>query len=402
MSSSSLRRAGTVLDVSIRKLPNVLDPSDGTATQGSLFASRAKGAYVWDVEGRRYLDMVLGFGSVVLGHAHDAVDENVIRHLRAGVAPTLRSPLQIELAQLIRRHVPNAELSLFLRTGSDATEAAVRVARAHTGRDRVIRWGYQGWHDWCAPRVQGVPSAYHSLTTTFGYNDLGSLEQLFAAHADEIACLIMMPFEIEQPQAGFLDRCRELAHRHGALFVLDEVRTAFRLAPGGAQEYFGIDADLVAMSKAMGNGYAISALTGPERIMAGAEHISASSVFFRSVDGFAAATATIGEVVGRQVPKRLWELGRQLCDGLRAEIARTGVPARVVGMPLLPFHAFDLPPELEGAAHQVFCRAAARSGVLFHAAHHWFVCAAMTPDDVAHACRAAGDGYRAVRAMLAG
>lgn len=384
----------------MRALPNVLDPGDRDGTGGPLFAARAKGAHVWDLEGNRYLDMVLGYGSVVLGHAHDAVDDAVVERLRSGVAPTLRTPEQAELAELLRRHVPNAEMSLFLRTGSDATEAAVRIARAHTGRDRVLRWGYQGWHDWCAPRATGVPEAYRALTSTFRYNDLENFEELLTSGPGAVACVIMMPFEIEQPRDDFLVRCRELVHRHGALFVLDEVRTAFRLAPGGAQEYFGIDADLVAQSKAMGNGYAISAVSGPEHFMSGARNVSSSSVFFRSGDGYAAALATIRELVDRKVPDRLWDLGRQFTAGLRDEIARSGVPVRVVGMPLMPFHAFDLPAELEATAHQVFCRTAARSGVLFHPSHHWFVCAAMTSSDIAHALEAAKDGYRAVGELL--
>nr|WSZ94866.1 aminotransferase class III-fold pyridoxal phosphate-dependent enzyme [Streptomyces sp. NBC_00857] len=385
----------------MRALPDLLDPGAAAEPDRPLFAARAKGAYVRDVDGRRYLDMVLGFGSVVLGHAHDAVDDAVIEQLRAGVSPTLRTPRQVELAGLLSRYIPNAERALFLRTGSDATEAAVRISRAHTGRERVLRWGYQGWHDWCAPRPPGVPAACRLLTSTFGYNDVAGLERLLATYPDEVACVVMMPLETELPRDDFVARCRELAHRHGALFVLDEVRTGFRLALGGAQQYLGVDADLVALSKAMGNGYAISAVTGRAAVMADAERISATSVFFRGGDGFAAAVATIREIAEQKVPDRLWDLGRRLVAGLGEQIARTGVPARVTGIPPMPFHAFDLPPDLAAAAHREFCRVAARSGVLFHASHHWFVCAAMSPDDIDHAVAAARDGYQAVRQLLA-
>ncbi|MFG2472591.1 aminotransferase class III-fold pyridoxal phosphate-dependent enzyme [Streptomyces canus] len=388
------------MDASIRSSPNLLDRADPAAEGLPLFAERAAGAHIWDSDGRRYLDFILGFGSVILGHAEKAVDDAVVRQLHAGVSPSLRSPRQVELAELLTRHVPGAQRALLLRTGSDATEAAVRIARAYTGRRHVLHWGYHGWHDWCAPRAPGVPDEYRSYTSAFAYNDLDSLSELFARHRGDVAGVIMMPLELEEPRDDFLRRCAELAHRHGALFMLDEVRTGFRLALGGAQQYYGVEADLTALSKAMGNGYPIAAVTGPAEIMSAAERTSHSSVFFRSTDGSVAAIATITALADRGVSKVLWERGEQFTAGLRDAIGATGVPARVVGLPVMPYHAFDLPPGPAAQAHRMFCRTAAAEGVLFHPAHHWFVCAAMTPADIACAVEAAAAGYRAVQQLV--
>jgi glutamate-1-semialdehyde aminotransferase len=397
----SLARDGMRLDASICTIPHLLSSNEERGHGAPSFAARAKGPYIWDLVGRQFLDLMLGFGSVVLGHAYDAVDEAVIAQLRNGVAPTLRAPTEIGLVRLLARHVPNAQMSLLLRTGSDATEAAVRIARAFTGRRFIFHWGYQGWHDWCAPRAAGIPESYRSYTKTFTFNNLESLEELFSLYRGDVACVIMMPMELEKPVGDFLSCCRELARSEGALFIFDDIRTGFRVAMGGAQEYFGVSADLVTMSKAMGNGYAISAVSGRREIMQAASDISVSSAFFRSADGIAAANATIGELESRHVPGRLWELGRHLVAGLDAAIARARLPARVIGLPVMPFHAFDLPAQLSNAAHKEFCRAAAAEGVLFHPSHHWFVCAAMSFADIDTAVEAAGAGYAAVRRLLA-
>jgi glutamate-1-semialdehyde aminotransferase len=208
----------------------------------------------------------------------------------------------------------------------------------------------------------------------------------------------MMPYEIEPPAPGFLNEARELAHSHGALVVFDEVRSGFRLALGGAQQYFGANADLVALSKAMGNGFPISAVGGSAMVLSSLRHISHSSSFFRSADGAAAALATITELERRAAIPHTWELGRRLMDGLARASAREGVVARPVGLPPMPFQSFELPPQLELFAQRLFCNAARESGVLFHPTHHWFMCDAMSNEDIDHAVDAAGAGYRAVAA----
>jgi glutamate-1-semialdehyde aminotransferase len=398
---TNLISRGISADAAVAALPDLIDrESPHEFTPG--YASHAKGAHVWDTDGRRYVDLLLHFGSISLGHADDVVDEAVIRQIRRGISSTLRSPLHVELAELLQEQIPGAEQILLLRTGSDATTAAVRVARAYTGRERVARWGYHGWHDWAAPRRGGIPSAIGELTDAFSYNSSDSLKVVLEAHPEEFACVIMMAAEIDEPLPGFLAAVRSLAHRHGAVFILDEVRSGFRLGIGGAQELFGIQADLATFSKAIANGYALSAVTGSSEVLRAAATTSLNSSFFRSADGAAAAIATISELKRRETIGHMWELGQRLQDGLAERAAAAGVPARPVGFPPTPFHAFDVPENMQIMAHRAFCRGGIENGVIFHPRHHWFICDAMDESDLELALDAASEGYRRVGEVLAG
>lgn len=395
-SARLLERARRV-DAGLLRQPGVIGSRSGEAPV-PVFADRAEGPYLWDADGNRYVDFVLGFGAVVLGHAHPVVTDAVCAQLARGVSPTLHSSLEPDLAELLVSVIPGAEMALLLKTGSDATDLAVRLARAHTGRPRVLRWGYHGWHDWCAPRNAGLPPGAQQHVGSFPYGDLDSLARTLSNCPGEVACVIMMPLEAEPPEPGYLEAVGALAHQHGAVFVLDEVRSGFRLALGGAQEYFGVRADLVALSKAMANGHPISALVGRREILYSTELISASSLSFRSSDGIAAALATIRSIRAGNVIGVLWERGRELITGLRRGAARHGIPVDVVGLPPMPFQYFRYLSAVQRRnAEDVFYAETRRRGVLFHPTHQWFTCAAMSADDVALAVDAAAAGYAAVR-----
>lgn len=397
-----LWHAGMV-DASILGIPNILDrrllPQDGLP----LFATSAKGAYLTDLVGNSVIDMICGFGSIILGHADDEVDEAVISAIRSGVSRTIRVPDQVALARRLCSLIPNADLVFPVKTGSDATSLAVRLARAATGRDIVLRWGYQGWHDWCAPRDLGIPAAVRQLTKVVPYDSYGDIEAFereIDLYKQNLACLIMMPFEVEAPPQGFLEECRTLVHKAGGLFILDEVRSGFRVALGGAQQYYRVDADLCAFSKAIGNGYSIAAVTGPRQLFSPIGDISASSLYFRNADGFAAGIATLEALESRRVTDRLWQLGRQFQDGIARAAQLAGVPIRVTGLPVMPYHSFGLPREMELEMNSVFCIAAYRHGTLFHPDHHWFISDAMTPNTIAAAVDAATAGYKAVHRRM--
>ncbi|GHE67726.1 aspartate aminotransferase family protein [Streptomyces capitiformicae] len=361
-----------------------------------LYGERASGAYVWDVDGNRYLDFILAYGTIILGHADPVVSEAVIREIRDGFAITLRKKVQVELAELLISVVPHADRVFLLKSGSDATSAAVRLSRAHTGRERVIRWGYNGWHDWCANRPAGVPQSAQQTVSTFKYNDLASLEQEFRRYPGEVACLLMMPFEEEPPADGFLAAAADLARQHGALFVLDEMRSGFRVSLGGAQERYGVQADIVTFSKAMANGYPISAVVGREEVMRAVGEVHIGSTFHVNGAEMAGAVATITQLRDSDALKRIEELGAILQRGLAEQIARSGLDAHVLGVPQMPFMRFQYTDDaVQRRIQDAFYTETTRCGVLFHPNHHWYISAAMTHDDIDAALDATAQGFRA-------
>ena len=177
------------------------------------FGSRGRGARIWDVDGNRYVDWILCFGTIVLGHSHPVVNAAAVTEIEEGFALPLTRPVQTDLAETLVELIPCAEQVLFMKAGSEATSAAVRLARLATGRDKIVRLGYHGWHDWSCTRDAGIPTVVRDLTLTFTYNDLDSLRAVLEAHRDQVACVIMWPCEIETPDPGFLEGVKELAHR---------------------------------------------------------------------------------------------------------------------------------------------------------------------------------------------
>lgn len=359
--------------------PDIIPAKNGRTTYPRYFA-RGRGAYIWDVDGNRYVDYMLGYGPVVLGHAEPRVLESVRRELANGycIAP-LWSPRQVELTELLSSVIPGAEAAYLLKTGSDANSTAVRLARIHTGRDKVVRWGYNGWHDWAVSSPAGVPAGIRSDTLLFDHSP-DSLHSVFEAHPGQIACVLTMPFEADVIPGDRLSLLAEITRAHGALFILDEMRSGFRLALGGAQEHFGVIADLVTTSKAMANGHPISAVMGRAEIMACLARTRISSTFFASPVEMAAALTTIEILRDTDALPRIWSLGRHLQQGLADLIRRYDAPAAVVGYPPMPFLRF------QGVTSQVlaqsFCALLAEEGVLAHPDHQWFLSAAHTSENI--------------------
>ena len=343
---------------------------------------RGDGARVWDVDGNEYLDYHMGVGPVSLGYRHPAVDEAIRRQLDDGITFSLMHPLEVEVSELVAELVPGAEMVRFGKSGAEATSAAIRLARAYTGRDKVVSCGYHGWHDWyigTLPPKAGVPTAVQELISTFAYNDLASLE---AAIDDETAAVIMEPMTFDWPDPGFLEGVKEIAHRHGALFVMDEIWTGFRWALGGAQEYFGVIPDLATVSKGMGNGVPISALVGPREIM----RVLDGTVFFYSTFGgealaLAGTKATLEVMRDEPVHEHLERLGGRLRDGYNALAASHGLAdvtaCKGHGARTLVTFAGDADPLVQKSLVQ---QELIRDGILWTGFHT--MCWAHTDDDV--------------------
>ncbi|MBR9974170.1 MAG: aminotransferase class III-fold pyridoxal phosphate-dependent enzyme [Bacteroidetes bacterium] len=291
------------------------------------FVDRAKGAHLWDVDGNEFIDYNMGIGPISLGYAYSRVDEAIRAQLERGITFSLVHPLEVEVAELIREVVPNAEMVRYSKSGNDVTSAAVRLARAFTGRDTVLCCGYHGWHDWyiaTTDRNRGIPRAVQDLSYTINYNDL---ESVIDALDDDTACVILEPVVFDEPKNRFLHELKAVCERNGTLLIFDEMWTGFRLALGGAQEYFDVKADLACFSKAVANGMPLSVLTGRADVMSLLEQ----DVFFYTTFGgealsLAAAKATIEEMRAQPVHEHLFRLGARLRDGFNAIAAQVSMP----------------------------------------------------------------------------
>lgn len=289
------------------------------------FVQRAKGSQVWDVDGNQYVDFINSLAAVTLGYSDPDVTAAVKAQLEDGVIFSLPHPIEFMVAEKMREMVPCAQMSRFGKNGSDATAGAVRLARAFTGREHVAVCGYHGWQDWyigSTLRNRGVPQATRELTHAFGYNDLASLERLFAQWPDQIAAVVMEPMNVAEPLPGFLAAVKELAHRHGALLVFDETITGFRYANGGAQEHFGVTPDLATFGKGVANGYPLSVVCGRADIMGLMEEIFFSFTFGGETLSLAAALATLNKLQRQPVTATLASQGQKVLDGVAALIAR--------------------------------------------------------------------------------
>jgi glutamate-1-semialdehyde 2,1-aminomutase len=349
-----------------------LSKGPGMFVEGAypVFLERGRGCRVWDVDGNEYVDWILGLASITLGYAYPAVTEAVARQLERGSIFSLPHPLEVEVSERLAALIPCAEMVRFLKTGSEADAAAVRVARAATGRDIVIYSGYAGWHDWYAittPRSKGIPKDFSRLVLPFEYNALASLEVALAAHHGGVAAVVMEPVLLEAPAPGFLAGVKAAAHRHGALLIFDEIVSGFRWAAGGAQEYFGVVPDLATFGKGMANGLPLAAVVGRAELMREFEDVFVSSTFGGDTLALAGCLATLDEYARRPVIDHLWRMGRRFQDGFAALAGRLGVPARAIGYPVHPKIVVDHPsPEAQRLLMSLFLQETAARGVVFH------------------------------------
>lgn len=280
------------------------------------YLSKGKGSHVWDVDGNEYIDFNMGIGPLSLGYSYPVVDDAIKRQLEDGITFSLMHPLEVEVAELLREIIPNAESVRYSKSGADVTSAAIRIARAYTGKTKVLCCGYHGWHDWYVSTIArnaGVPEATKELTYTFDYNNINS----FLNSIDEdVAAVILEPVVFEAPKNDFLYKVAEICKLNHIVLIFDEMWTGFRMALGGAQEYFGITPDLATYSKAVANGMPLAILTGKREIM----QVLEDDVFFFTTFGgealsLAAAKATINEMIDKDVIAHLETLGGQLKEG---------------------------------------------------------------------------------------
>ena len=352
-------------------------PSNWVGGVAPTHLQRGEGARVWDADDNEYIDYTMGLGPVVLGYDYPPVRDAVEAQIRDGTVFSLPHPLQIEVAELFTEVVPCAEMVRFAKNGNDVTTAAAKLARAYTGRDVIATQGYHGWSDvWMGAGAmnRGVPEIISSLTESFAYNDLASLEAIFEAHPEDVAAVVTTPVNLDPPEDDFLEDVRALCDDHGALLVFDEVLTGFRFALGGAEEFFGVAPDIGCFAKGMANGYPIAALAGRADVM---KTIEADDVFFSMTYAgealsLAATKATIEVVRDEPVIETITARGGALRDGYNDLAAEYGLSERTEarGYPQRFLTRFsDAEGDSEPAAKSLFMQECLDRGVLFSGTH---------------------------------
>lgn len=381
--------------------------------------SYGEGPYVVDADGNKYLDTICGLASMTLGYpqiidecdaldpTEDLISNAVIRQIvKRGHAFSLANELEAEVAEKICAMIPCAEMVRFVKSGSEATEAAIRVARKATGRDLIltVKEGYHSWHSWFQAIKQehpGIPELYTRMVHALPYNDLSHFRQSFeqcAVDGYKVAAVILEPCHYEPPAPGFLEGLRELCTQYGALLIFDEMVTGFRWANGGAQESFGVTPDLATFGKACANGYPLAFLCGKREYMQHADVVSGT--FGGDCVGLAACNAVLDIYKAEPIIERLWERGRQFQDGFNMHAVTMGIGATCDGFPVKPRIKFTYDDaKTNTLALSLFVQEMARCGVLWHPAGG-NISAAMTPADINMAIRACNESLMEVKKAI--
>ncbi len=334
--------------------------------------ARANGCYFWDMEGKKYLDMVLALGPMILGYANKRIDRMVKKQIESGTIFSLPSPKELELARLLKEVVPCAEMSRFLMNGNEATTGAVRLARYITGRNHIAKCGYHGFQDWSIcnkeGRNSGVPALIKTLTHDFVYNNVASLEKIFNDYHSQIAAVIMEPVSSDKPQGRFLEKVKAAAHKNGAILIFDEMITGFRWALGGAQEYFNVVPDLACFGKAVANGYPISIIAGKAEFMKRMDEIFVSTTFGGFVPSVVASIETI-KVMKEfgDVQQHLHQMGDYLIKEGNRICFEDRLPVKFVGYGPHPVMKINIPDDYEARVWKTFIyQEMNKAGILFN------------------------------------
>jgi len=293
-----------------------------------LFMQKAKGCHTWDIDGNKYIDLVSSLASVTLGYQNPAVNSAVKRQLRKGTIFSLPGKLEYEVAEKIVNLVPCAETVRFGKNGSDATSAAIRIARAFTGRKIVAVCGYHGWQDWfigSTSRNKGVPNEISNLTKTFAFNNLASLNEIFTSNSGDVAAVILEPMNSTWPIEGFLSEIRRMCSDNGTILIFDETITGFRFAKGGAQEFFRVVPDLTTLGKGLANGFPLSAVVGKREIMSEMSEIFFSGTFGGELLSLAAANEVLRMYQKEDIIGQLTASGDLLSELTNDEIVNHGL-----------------------------------------------------------------------------
>lgn len=366
------------------------------------FFERGSGCRVWDVDGNQYIDFMCSWGPNLLGHHHPVVDAAAQRQQVLGDClngPTARF---VELAERFVERSAHADWALFQKNGTDATTACLMIARAATGRRKVLvaTKAYHGADPWCTPQPAGVTAEDRAHLIHFNYNDIPSLEAAVERAGDDLAAIVCASFkhdlgvDQELPTREFAQRARALCDQAGAALILDEVRAGYRIHRAGTWETVGVRPDLSAWSKAIANGYALAAVTGTDALREAATRIYITGSFWSGGVAMAAALATLEVTETTDLVGHLQRVGQRFRDGIAAQSASHGVPLRQTGPAAMPLILFQDDAGFDKGA--VFTAEALRRGVYLHPKHNMFFSLAHTESDVDQALQATDEAFALV------
>ncbi len=373
------------------KRPDALFGTGGGPTR----MTRAAGCRVWDDNGRGYVDFVMALGAVALGYGHTDVNRAATAAIAAGVVGPLPPVAEEELAEALGAQIPWLERVRFLKTGAEAVAAAVRLARVATGRDEVLGCGYHGWLDWCQGAAEGVPAAVRNLFAELPFNDVAAGREMIRARAPRLAAVVVEPVIVSEPAREWLQMLRVETERAGAILIFDEIKTAFRLAIGGAVARYDLKPapDLVVLGKALANGFPLAVLGGRADLMNAANRTWISSTLATEGVALAAARATLEVFARDDVCGHLHRIGTRLLHGLHdVQRAHPGLVTGVAGIAEMCFLHYAT----EDLARAVALQAAHR-GILFKRTAYNFVCLAHDEGTVDRALAMLHETLRAIR-----
>ncbi len=369
------------------------------------FMERGQGCHVWDIDGNEYIDFMCSYGPIILGHKHPAVEAAVQAQLAAADCQNGPSHHAVELAEKLVGTVSHADWAIFQKNGTDATTTCVTVARATTGKRKILvaRGAYHGAAPWCTPNPKGTVPEDRAHLKRYTYNDIASVDAALEGVADDLAGIVVSPFkhdarfDQELVDPAFARHLRKVCDDTGAALILDDVRCGFRLAHDHSWATVGVEPDLSAWSKAIANGYALAATLGNDRFRDGASKIYVTGSFWFSAVSMAASLATLDELVRGGVAT-MEHAGQRLRDGLAAQARSHGLMINQTGpvqMPLLTFAG-----DTDFAMANTFTGRAAQRGVYLHPWHNWFLSTAHTDDDIDQALVATDEAFAAVRSQF--
>jgi glutamate-1-semialdehyde 2,1-aminomutase len=369
-----------------------------------FFSAKARGSKFWDVDGNEFIDYMCGYGPMILGYGHPAVDGAHQKQLGQSDLNSVASPKMVELAERLVDLIDIAEWAFFAKNGSDVVNYATTIARSATGRDKIvaIRGGYHGTTPWMqAPGHHGVRDADHVDTIRIPWNDVGAFEQVINAHPGDVAGFLASPYhhpifeDNALPAEGYWEKIQGLCKKNGIVLICDDVRCGFRLDMRGSGEHFGFKPDLAAYCKAIANGYPISALVGTEAMRTEAAKVFHTGSYWYQAAPMAAALACLDELERIDAPAKLHAIGTKLNDGLVQLAKDHGYNLLVSGNPCMAYYRLTDDPSL--MLHQDWCAACTQRGAFFASHHNWFVSTAHTDEDIQRTWDIAEEAFKVVK-----